>query len=261
MQPDALRMPGATLTTRLKVYDTLTPDGQRGGTPHVHLMCSEMYFVLAGHGFVEMIDWNGFSRLPLSPHSALIFSPGTVHRLINPDGELELFIMMQNSGLPERGDNVVSFKDEILRDDVAYKTAMKVSSFEDAYLRRDGGVEGFLDLKEAFKEGLDVGRRSLNRFFEHATARTKNLRSTWQSVIENGPLYEAQKSLKHLDLLAQGDASYLQQAAHFAIAPDAYKTPGFCGALNRYFDPATLELEGVIKKEGQESKRALNEVL
>ena len=39
-----LRMPGATLMTRLKVYDTVTPDSQRGGTPHVHLLCTEMYF-------------------------------------------------------------------------------------------------------------------------------------------------------------------------------------------------------------------------
>ncbi|MCA9837636.1 MAG: cupin domain-containing protein [Trueperaceae bacterium] len=265
MQPDglsldALRMPGATLTTRLKVYDTLTPDGQRGGTPHMHLMCSEMYFVLSGTGFVEMIDWNGFSRLPLSSHAALIFSPGTVHRLINPEGELELFIIMQNSGLPERGDNVVSFKNEILRDDIAYQTAMKVSSFEDAYQRRDKGVEGFLDLKAAFDKGLDEGRRSLSQFFKHATERTKELRSSWQTVIEKGPLYEAQKSLRQIENLAQGNDSYLHEASHFAISPDAYKTPGFCGALNRYFDPATLELEGVIKK-GQESTRALNEVL
>lgn len=29
--------------------------------------------------------------------------------------------------------------------------------------------------------------------------------------------------------------------------PEAYDIPGFCGALDRYFDPATLELEGVVQ--------------
>jgi hypothetical protein len=30
--PPELRMPGATLATRLKLYDTPGPDGERGGT-------------------------------------------------------------------------------------------------------------------------------------------------------------------------------------------------------------------------------------
>lgn len=239
-----LRMPGATLATRLKVYDTAGPDGQRGGTPHMHLLCSEMYFVLSGSGFVDMIDWHGFSRHPLQAHSALVFSPGTLHRLINPEGDLELLITMQNSGLPERGDNVVSFEEEILADDLAYQRAMAASSFEEAYARRDRGVEGFLALKAAFDQSLEHGRQRLERFFEQATSRTKPLRSQWQHVIEQGALSEARQSLNHLQHLNRQQFDYLRGAQHFAIAPSAYTTPGFCGALNRYFDPATLELEG-----------------
>lgn len=93
-QKPALRMPGATLVTRLKVYDTVTPDGQIGGTPHIHFMCTEMYFVLSGSGAVELLDMNGFSKVDLRPHSALIFSPGTIHRLINPNGDLEILVIM-----------------------------------------------------------------------------------------------------------------------------------------------------------------------
>ena len=249
LKTPALRMPGATLVTRLKVYDTLTPDGQFGGTPHVHLMCTEMYFVSAGSGAVEMIDWNGFSKVDLSLNSALIFSPGTVHRLINPNKNLELFIVMQNSGLPERGDNVVSFKDEILADAEAYQKAMKVSDFDEAYVRRDQGVEGFLELKASFEKGLEQGRNALKQFYERATEQTRTLRSSWQNVIHKGPLHEAQTSLSHIKNLEQGNVSHLQQASHFLIEPDDYKTPGFCGALNRYFDPATLELEGIVQKE------------
>ena len=240
-----LRMPGATLVTRLKVYDTPAPDAQRGGTPHVHLMCSELYFVLAGSGSVEMIDWDGFSEVELKPHSALVFSPGTLHRLINPNRDLELLITMQNSGLPERGDNVVTFAEDILADDERYTGAMRVNSFEEAYARRDKGVEGFLKLKAAFEEGLEPGRKALGRFFELATERTQSLRSNWQNVIERGALQEAQTSLSRLEALEQGELDYLQQAQQHLITADAYKTPGFCGALNRYFDPATLEIENL----------------
>ena len=240
----ALRMPGATLVTRLKVYDTPSIDAQRGGTPHVHLLCSELYFVTLGSGAVEMIDWNGFSKVDLEPHAALLFSPGTLHRLINPESNLELFIVMQNSGLPERGDNVVSFKNELLANNEVYAETMKVSSFEEAYARRDKGVEGFLELKAAFEKDLEMGRKALSQFYERAAERTRTLRETWHSVVTNGPLHEAQQSLAHLGNLEQGKLDYLQHAQRHHIDSGAYKTPGFCGALERYFDPATLELEG-----------------
>ncbi len=239
-----LRMPGATLVTRLRVYDTAGPDGQRGGTPHVHFLCTEMYFVLAGHGSVELIDAQGFRTVELSPHTALTFSPGTLHRLINPEGTLELLIIMQNSGLPERGDNVVSFDAETLGNDETYARAMKVDSFEDAYRRRDAGVEGFLQLKAAFATSPEAGRQALEAFYALASARTAKLREGWRTVVENGALREAQVSLERLAALERGDMGYLTGAQHFTQAPGEYRTPGFCGALNRYFDPATLELDG-----------------
>jgi mannose-6-phosphate isomerase-like protein (cupin superfamily) len=252
MPASALRMPGATLATRLKVYDTPSLDGQRGGTPHMHLLCSEMYFVLSGRGFVDMIDWQGFSRQALEVHSALIFSPGTLHRLINPEGDLELFITMQNSGLPERGDNVVSFGSGILSNDALYQHAMQASSFEEAAIRRDRGVAGFLDIKAAFDQSLAEGQTALRRFFELAIERTRPAHAGWQQVIQQGALQEAQTSLDHLTDLAQGQLNYLEQARHFAIQAGQFRTPGFCGALNRYFDPATLELEGkTIELEGK----------
>ena len=162
-QPKPLRMPGSTLVTRLNVYDSVTPDGQRGGTPHVHLLCTEMYFVTAGSGSVEMLDWHGYSKKELKLHDALVFSPGTLHRLINPEGNLELLIIMQNSGLPERGDNVVTFTGDLLSTDEAYQSAMRVSSFEEAQARRDKGVEGFTALKAAFEQSLETGREALEQ--------------------------------------------------------------------------------------------------
>lgn len=247
MQNKPLHMPGATMVTRLKVYDSVTPDGQRGGTPHVHLLCTEMYFVTAGSGSVEMLDWQGYSKTELKLHDALVFSPGTLHRLINPEGDLELLIIMQNSGLPERGDNVVTFRNDLLSTDETYQKAMKVSGFAEAQARRDKGVEGFTALKTAFEQSLETGREALGKFYALAAERTKTLRSNWQDVVENGPLQEAQDSLTQLELLSRGQHDYLENAQQFHIGAGAFETPGFCGALNRYFDPASLELEGTVK--------------
>jgi mannose-6-phosphate isomerase-like protein (cupin superfamily) len=241
-------MPGATLVTRLKVYDTLTPDGQRGGTPHFHFLCTEMYFVLAGSGSVEIIDANGFSKVDLFPHSALIFSPGTIHRLINPNGDLELLVIMQNSGLPERGDNVVCFGEQYLRDDASFAEAMKVTSVEDAYRRRDRGVEGFLQLKAAFARGAGDGRDALAAFYQQATERTHHLRDHWKQVITQGAMAEVGASLAFLDALDAGQAEHLMGSQQHLIHAGEYTKPGFCGHLNRYFDPATLTPEGIAKR-------------
>jgi mannose-6-phosphate isomerase-like protein (cupin superfamily) len=241
-------MPGATLVTRLKVYDTLSPDGQRGGTPHFHFLCTEMYFLLAGSGSVELLDRNGFSKVDLFPHSALIFSPGTLHRLINPNRDMELLVIMQNSGLPERGDNVVTFPPEILGDDQRFAQAMKVSSVEDAYRRRDLGVEGFVQIKSAFEKSPAQGRAALDKFYKLACARTKPLRGQWRDIVKNGAKAEAEMSLQHLAALAKNKTDYLFQSQHHLIHAADYSKPGFCGHLNRYFDPATLLPEGVAKK-------------
>lgn len=243
-----LRMPGATLVTRLKVYDTVAPDGQRGGTPHFHFLRTEMYFVLAGSGAVEMIDGNGFSRIELFPHSALTFSPGTIHRLINPNGDLELLVVMQNSGLPERGDNVVCFTTEWLADDGRFAEAMMVNTLEDAYRRRDRGVEGFLQLKVVFQQDREAGRKALKVFYQRAAERTAGLREQWQRIVTGGVLAEVQASLHHLSALADAQVDYLFNAQHHLIHASDYSKPGFCGHLYRYFDPATLSPEGITQK-------------
>lgn len=247
-ETNLLRMPGAILMTRLKVYDTVAPDGQRGGTPHVHLLCTEMYFVLSGSGFVEMIDNDGFSCVELAPHSALLFSPGTVHRLINPNGDLELLVIMANSGLPERGDNVVCFTQEWLSDQARYDSAMKVESLTDAYQRRDRGVLGFSVLKAAFEEGLENGRAALKQFYQYAAERTGIRHAQWAKIIAGGSLKEVQQTQQQLDLLKDGCVDYLMTADQHLIQPTDHNTPGFCGHLNRYFDPATLAPEGIQQR-------------
>ena len=43
----AAALPGGIGISKLTVYDVEAPDGLVGGTPHVHLACSEGYCVIA----------------------------------------------------------------------------------------------------------------------------------------------------------------------------------------------------------------------
>lgn len=241
-----LRMPGATLLTRLNVYDTPAPDGQKSGTPHMHLACTELYVVLSGRGAVELLDKDGFSKVEMRAHDAVLFAPGTIHRLINPDGNFEILVVMQNSGLPERGDNVVTFTDDGLKSDKRYAEAMTVKTLEDAYLRRDRGVEGFLKLKVAFAESQDKGLQALEQFYACSAERTAAQQEHWGKIVRNGPLAAAQETLAQLDQLSQSDSSYLTQNSYSVIRQSNANKLGFCGHLDRYFDPATLMLEGRV---------------
>ncbi|MDF5723546.1 MAG: cupin domain-containing protein [Rhizonema sp. PD37] len=240
----ALRLPGSTVSLRLKVYDTPCFDGQIGGTPHVHLLATEMYFVLAGEGAVEVIDKDGFSQVELFPHSTLVFSPGIIHRLINPNKDLEILVIEQN-GLPERGDSVVCFTNEWLESDKSFARAMKVSSLEEAYLRRTRGVEGFLEIKAAFSKSKTLGKEALGKFYQLAVERTLPLHSTWKDLITNGALAEAQDVLSQLSALATNNTTHLFKSQKHLISSAPYSKLGCCGHLNRHFDDATLMLEGL----------------
>lgn len=238
-----MQMPGSISMSRLKVYDTPTPDGQRGGTPHVHLLCSEMYTVIGGSGAVEMIDGSGFSRVELQVGDALLFSPGTIHRLINPNGDLLILVVMQHSGLPERGDNVVCFPETLLADDESFAEAMRAVTVEDAYQRRDRGVEGFLRLKATFTADAEAGRAALRRFLGLAVERTAQQREAWDEIVQR-EIESARNSLDQLEALCESDIDSLMEARHARVPGGEPASLGFCGHLFRY--PANLQPEGVV---------------
>ena len=237
-------MPGGTLLTRLKVYDSVAPDGQRGGTPHVHLICTELYYVLSGTGAVEIIDRNGFARVELGPNSAYLFTSGTIHRLINPHGNLEVLIVMQNSGLPERGDNIVTFPSEVLEDPSRFANEMKAITLSDALRRRDRGVEGFLELKEAFKRSPKEGRKALDVFYKLCIQRTKSHHQEWYARVTNGAFEDAQDSLQKIIAISKGQFDHLHHSTNELMEPNPCQQIGFCGQLDRYFDSATLAMDG-----------------
>ncbi|GAB3933930.1 hypothetical protein GCM10027614_05990 [Micromonospora vulcania] len=57
-------LPGGVGVSRLRVYDTVALDGLVGGTPHVHLCCTEGYVVTDGEGAVQTLTATGFRETP-----------------------------------------------------------------------------------------------------------------------------------------------------------------------------------------------------
>jgi len=123
----AAAFPGATAVTVLDVYDWIAPDGLPGGSAHVHLASTEGYVVASGAGRLQTLGERGYAETPLGPGDCLWFTPGTIHRLVN-EGDLRLFVVMQNAGLPEHGDAVLTFPPEILADPAAYARAASLPS-------------------------------------------------------------------------------------------------------------------------------------
>lgn len=231
-------LPGGVGVSRLCVYDTVTPDGLPGGTPHIHLCCTEAYVVVGGRGAVQTLSGQGFAEHELRPGAVLWFTPGTVHRLIN-HGDLDIVVFMGNSGLPEAGDAVLTFPMEVLTDPAAYAAAVALpnggapgTDVTTAYRRRDLAVEGFQTLRAALERD---GTRAMGRFYAAAAALKRPVLDHWRTRWEDGAFRAAQTTGVQLDALARGDPSHLADArVHSLPGPTEEGRLGMCGLLNTY---------------------------
>jgi mannose-6-phosphate isomerase-like protein (cupin superfamily) len=233
-------LPGAVGVTHLKVYDTQAPDGLLGGSPHLHFACTEAYMVLAGQGAVQTLGSSGFRELPLEPGRLAWFTPGLIHRLINVDGRLEILVLMQNAGLPEAGDFVLTFPHEVLADPRTYLSAASLApsghvytnSEEAARRRRDLAVDGFTVLRERFEE---QGVAALEAFYRAAAELVRPKLDAWREVWEQGPLAVARRTGDHLEALRHGRVEHLLDGAIYELpAPGAPRKLGVCGTLGVY---------------------------
>lgn len=99
-------LPGGVGLSHISAYEWEAADGVCGGSPHLHLACTEAYVVTAGRGAVQTLTVeDGYTETPLEPGAVVWFTPGTVHRMVQGGG-LKVTVLMQNSGLPEAGDAV-----------------------------------------------------------------------------------------------------------------------------------------------------------
>ncbi|MER6068342.1 cupin domain-containing protein [Streptomyces sp. NPDC001852] len=233
-------LPGGVGVSRLCVYDWPAVDGARGGTPHVHLACSEAYVVTGGRGAVQTLTASGYAVTPLTPGTVAWFTPGTIHRLVNED-DLRITVLMQNSGLPEAGDAVLTLPPRYLADPAAYAAATTIPADAPeaerervARARRDLALEGYQALRAA------PGPEALAAFHRAAAALVRPRVAEWRRRWRSGALAAAEATGRHLDQLAAGDAAHLAEAAVRAEQPLERGRFGMCGRLDVYGTPVQV---------------------
>lgn len=237
-------LPGAIGVTHLRVYDSPAIDGVRGGTPHVHSCCTEGYYVLGGSGSVQTISMGGgVQTMGLEQGVLVWFTPGTIHRLINSSGNLEILVLMANDGLPEAGDMVLTFPDEILADSNRYWSEALLSDAEattdgsgaEARVRRDLAVTGFVDMRDAWLRG---DRTAVAEFLHRVVELLGPRAAGWRGLWEAGPLAAVERTREQLDGLSNGAVfGLLAGGAHRLQPPVPPRRMGCCGTLGTYVLP------------------------
>lgn len=230
-------LPGGIGLSRLRVYDWEAADGLRGGTPHIHLACTEGYAVTGGRGAVQTLTASGFDRTALEPGALVWFTPGTVHRLVN-EGGLTIVVLMGNCGLPEAGDAVLTLPPHLLADPAAYRAAVALpdgGTEEEleraARRRRDLALEGFAALRAATEAG---DPEPLASFHRAAATLVRPLVGEWRERWREGAGAAASATAAQLDELERGGAGHLAQARLRAEQPCAGGRFGMCGRLDVY---------------------------
>ena len=227
--------PGAVGLSALDVYDWEAADGICGGSPHLHTCCAEAYVVVAGEGELHTLTSDGAGRRPLRAGDVVWFTPGTVHRAVDRGG-LRVVVVMENSGLPEAGDAVMTFPPEHLADPGAYARAASLlgpdgqPSEERARARRDLAVAGYAEILRRTEAG---DASALEQFRAAAAAlvapRLAEFRRRWA----DGALAAATRTGERLDALERGDASHLAEGRVAGVQRPA-PTFGMCGRLGAY---------------------------
>ncbi|GAA1848060.1 cupin domain-containing protein [Asanoa iriomotensis] len=225
--------PGGTGVTHLTVYDWTGPDGLPGGSAHVHLVCTEGYVVLEGRGRLQTLGADGYAETPLTPLTVAWFAPGVVHRLVN-DGGLKILVVMQNAGLPEAGDAVLTFPPEHLADPARYRAAAALPPDDPAggaRRRKDLAVDGFVRLRAAVERD---GPDALADFYGQAAALVRDQLPTWRGRWRDGPLAAATATGEQLDRLAEGGFHHLHDGEVTLLGPPPDRGYGMCGRLTTY---------------------------
>ncbi len=240
-----LILPSGIGLSHLRVYDEPGPDGLITGGAHFHGVCSEIYYVLAGTGHVELLSLNGYEKVELRPNKVVFFRPGVIHRLVNPNKNLEILLIMQNGGLPERGDFILTFHPEIMADTTRYMAAAKAANISEALTRRNKANEGFNDLRDTMQADPAHGREKLRVFYDHARRILLPKVDGFEWVLKSGSLYEAKSSHDAIDFIRNNHMEYLEKASWAGIYPmNEPLRQGTSGAMHPYAVQEGLPAEG-----------------
>lgn len=230
-QQGAQGLIGGIGLTHLTVYEQRpAPDGANSGSPHVHAITDEAYYVLSGTGRAELHDvQHGFQTVELKPGQYLQFPPCVLHRIISTGG-LVILAVMGNAGLAERGDARIYFGKAV--DDNAAEFARltglaKEKGLEGALERRDAAVKAYLGLLKLWETDRPAYFDELRRFTQVHLRAMQQIRPRFADAVTSGPLYWGKLSQQRLDALPEGKAQP-EGLFHDGKPEIAY---GMCGIL------------------------------
>ena len=228
--------------TRVRVYaQRLGPDGCHGGSPHIHAITEEAYYVTAGRGWVELHDeTHGYRRVRLEPGTYVDFEPCVLHRLVNEEG-LEVLGMMGNAGLAEAGDARIYFGAEVDADPARYAEnwgLAKRDGLAGALERRDRAVAAYRGLLHAWETDRPAYFAELARFVRAtlAAASEPERKTRFAQHIDAGPLAaggRTQTRLARLPLSASLRTTRVQ-------VETATPALGMCGELFTVLSPQPI---------------------
>jgi mannose-6-phosphate isomerase-like protein (cupin superfamily) len=217
--------------TELTVYDQRpAPDGLMSGSPHIHAVTDEAYYVLSGRGRVELHDLaSGFRSVDLRPGLYLQFPPGTLHRLVS-DGRLVILAVMGNAGLAERGDARIYFGRAVDDDPAEYARLVglaRARGLEGALDRRDAAIRAYVKLLDLWSKDRKAYFRELARFIGVHRKAAARLRPSLLEAVGTGPLAWGEYGRRRVAALPEavpedGPALHL---------PPGTQTLGMCGLL------------------------------
>ena len=217
--------------TELAVYDQRPgPDGLMSGSPHVHAVTDEGYYVVSGTGRVELHDLEyGFRSVELSPGRYVQFPPGVVHRLVNTD-RLVLLVVMGNGGLAERGDARIYFGKAVDENPAEFARLVglaKAKGLEGALDRRDAAVRAYAGLLELWAKDRNAYFGELGRFIGVHMKAAAGLKAGFSEAVEAGPVAWGERFRRRLEILPAAREE-LSPVLHL---PPAEPTLGMCGIL------------------------------
>ncbi|CAO0835833.1 Cupin OS=Streptomyces microflavus OX=1919 GN=Smic_03280 PE=4 SV=1 [Streptomyces microflavus] len=156
---------------------------------------------------------------------------------MNEDG-LRVVVLMQNSGLPEAGDAVLTLPPALLTGPDVYATAVALPADgteaereHAARTRRDLAVAGFLALREAADAG---DPEPLAAFHRAAAALVRPRVEEWRTRWERGAAMAAAATAAQLEALGRGDRGHLAGARVHGQQPVERGRFGMCGRLDVY---------------------------
>jgi mannose-6-phosphate isomerase-like protein (cupin superfamily) len=217
--------------TELTVYDQRpVPDGLNSGSPHVHAVTDEGYYVMSGAGRVELHDLrHGFRTVELAPGRYLQFPPGVLHRLVNTN-HLVILAVMGNASLAEHGDARIYFGGKVDDDPAEYARLAglaRVEGLEGALKRRDAAVRAYQGLIALWTSDKDAYYKELKRFIDFHFRTAAGLRKEFSTAVESGPVAWGERFRRRVGELPLSH----EVPVPVLHIPSAETTFGMCGLL------------------------------